>query len=166
MFGLIASLLASLFGAPSYDASLWSSEGVVPTYLPEAPQAPLRVFWPESGLRPSMNETVATEDILEAPIVDWRGDWRSLYTIMVVDFGVDSEGSNFVHWMEHNIRKSWINNQGVEVEYYDINYYYKCLYNQNIEYLAPWAFERNADNTAIVDTGDAALHPTGILLFK
>ena len=35
-----------------------------------------------------------------------------------------------------------------------------------MEYLAPWGFERNADNTAIVDTGDAALHPLGILVFR
>ena len=89
MFGPLGTLLASLFGAPSYDSSLWSSVGIVPTYLPEAPQAPLRVFWPESGLSPRMNETVATEDILEAPVLKWRGDWRSLYTVMVVDFGVD-----------------------------------------------------------------------------
>ena len=37
---------------------------------------------------------------------------------------------------------------------------------QNVEYLPPWGFERNADNTAVVDTGDAALHPLGILVFR
>ena len=118
MFGPAhAAFLASLFGAQSYDPSLWTSVGIVPTYLPQAPSAPIRVVWPDSRLAPRMNETVATEDILEAPVLKWRGDWRSLYTVMVVDFGVDMEGSNFIHWMEHNVRKSWFNNQGVEVEY-------------------------------------------------
>jgi len=97
-----------------------------------------------------MNETVDTADILEAPVLKWRGDWRSLYTVMIVDFGVDQEGSNFIHYMEHNVRKSRFHKQGVE----------------NVEYLAPWGFVRNADNTAIVDTGDAAVHPLGILVFK
>merc|ERR1712098_32352 len=65
---------------------LWSSVGIVPTYLPQAPQAPVRVFWRDSWLKPRMNETVATEDIRGGPpMIKWRGDWRSLYTVMIVD---------------------------------------------------------------------------------
>ena len=116
MFGPFGSLLPSLIGAATYDPSLWSSVGIVPTFLPQAPQAPLRAFWFDSGLKPRMNETVDTADILEAPVLKWRGDWRSLYTVMIVDFGVDQEGSNFIHYMEHNVRKSRFHKQGVEVK--------------------------------------------------
>merc|ERR1712083_518916 len=131
--------------------SLWTDSGIVPTYLPEAPMAPIRAYWPSSGLSPSQNETVYTGDILERPQLRWDSEWGSLYTIMVVDFGVDMGGANFVHWMKTNVRSSVFPQfQGTE----------------NVEYLAPWAFERNADNTAIVDSGDAALHPNGILVFK
>ena len=116
MFGPAhAALLSSLFGAQSYDPSLWSSVGIVPTYLPQAPSAPIRVYWPDSRLAPRMNETVATEDILEEPRFKWRGDKGSLYTVMIVDFGVDQGGANFIHFMEHNVRRSRFNFQAVEV---------------------------------------------------
>ena len=117
MFGGFGGLFPSILGVPSYDPSLWSSVGIVPTYLPQAPQAPIRVFWRDSWLKPRMNETVATEDILGGPpMIKWRGDWRSLYTVMIVDFGVDQGGANFIHYMKHNMRMGHHQSQaGVEV---------------------------------------------------
>merc|ERR1712098_920599 len=76
----------------------------------------------------------------------------ALYTVIIVDFGViagPTNNQNFMHWMVHNIPRTSIE-EGVE----------------NVEYLTPWGFERNADETDILDTGDAALHPLGILVFE
>merc|ERR1711915_854401 len=95
--------------------SLWTDSGIVPTYLPEAPLAPIRAYWPSSGLAPRQNETVDTGDILERPLLKWKADRRSLYTVMVVDFGVDAGGANFVHWMKHDVRMRRRGGQGTEM---------------------------------------------------
>merc|ERR1712098_975651 len=35
--------------------------------------------------------------------------------------------------------------------------------DERFDYLPPWGFERNATNTGIIDTGDAAVHQVAVL---
>jgi len=94
-----------------------------------------------------------SEYILETPTaIKMKVDEDKLYTYAIIDFGViagPTNNQNFQHWMVHNVPGNSLS-EGIE----------------NIEYLTPWGFERNADETDIVDTGDAPLHPLGILAFE
>merc|ERR1712058_46684 len=49
---------------------VWNSMGIVTSYIPKPPLSELRVSWNDAGLRPGMNETLATEDIGERPDLD------------------------------------------------------------------------------------------------
>jgi len=94
-----------------------------------------------------------SEYILETPTaIKMKVDEDKLYTYAIIDFGViagPTNNQNFQHWMVHNVPGNSLS-EGIE----------------NVEYLTPWGFERNADETDILDTGDAALHPLGILVFE
>jgi len=136
----------------SLFTSLWTDSGIVPAYLDTAPAAPIRVAWPSSGLFPRMNSTVDTADIQEKPIIKWRGEWGALYTVLIAVIGPDYGGANIVHYMEHNIKKGLfsLSRDGTV----------------NIEYLPPWSFATNAEGTAVLDTGDAAVDKLAVLVFK
>merc|ERR1712098_723995 len=143
-----------MFLASSFLAlftSLWTDSEIVPQYLDTAPAAPIRVAWPSSGLFPRMNSTVDTADIQEKPIIKWRGEWGALYTVLIAVIGPDYQGSNIVHYMEHNVKKGLLSSREGVV---------------NIEYLPPWSFSTNADDTAVLDTGDAAVDKLAVLVFK
>merc|ERR1711931_1710 len=136
----------SLSSQQSLD-DIYRGAGIVPAFLDQAPED-LMILIYDSGLELfSANQSVNTGNIMNPPLVDFDGD--SLYTIMVVDFGVVNGEANFIHWMVSNV-------PGSDVLAGDLN----------IEYLPPWAFERNEANDAIVDTGDTPLHPDGILAFE
>merc|ERR1712098_210838 len=147
------SILLKMFLASSYltlFTSLWTDSDIVPLYLDTAPAAPIRVAWPSSGLFPRMNSTVDTADIQEKPIIKWRGEWGALYTVLIAVIGPDYGGANIVHYMENNIKKVLLSREGTV----------------NIEYLPPWSFAPNAEGTAVLDTGDAAVDKLAVLVFK
>jgi len=153
MSALVSSIITTAIGALTYDASLWSSVGIVPTFIPTAPPESLWVYWPTSGLSPRMNETVDTGDIMTPPMLFWNEPWEfwgSLYTVMIVDFGVDRDGANVVHWMKHNVQQGIFGSEGVE----------------NFDYLPPFSYDCNEDCSEIIDTGDAAVHQTAVLVFR
>merc|ERR1719147_47148 len=56
---------------------------------------------------------------------------------------------NYIHWMVTNVPGSRTD-EG----------------DERFDYLPPWGFERNATNTGIIDTGDAAVHQVAVLAFK
>merc|ERR1712126_342463 len=88
---------------------------LVPSLITTAPTSPAWLYWNQSGLTPRMNETVDTGDIMTAPMVNWAEPWYawgSLYTIMIVDFGVDRDGTNVVHWMKHNVQQGIFGSEG------------------------------------------------------
>merc|ERR1712098_536755 len=96
------------------------------------PPETLWVYWPLSGLSPRMNETVDTGEIMTPPSLNWMEPWwawGSLYTVMIVDFGVDRDGANVVHWMKHNVQQGFFGSEGVE----------------NFDYLPPFSYDCNED---------------------
>merc|ERR1719147_624298 len=148
-------LLLPLFFLSHVSADVWSDAGIVPTFLPYSPESEIKaVFWRDTKFKlKANNATVDSADIRKAPTnIRFNAEEDKLYLIVIVDFGVitgPTNNQNYLHWMVHNVPGNAIRD-GVE----------------NIEYLTPWGFERNADETDIVETGDAALHPLGILIFE
>merc|ERR1712149_967 len=109
------SILISLALAPLVVADVWEDAGIVPTFLPNSPYRGMGLRWAESGLR--------------------FKTFKNMYTIMIVDFGVDNGGMNYIHWMVTNVPGSRTD-EG----------------DERFDYLPPWGFERNATNTGIIDT--------------
>merc|ERR1719147_555809 len=83
-------------------------------------------------------ETVDTGDILYSPDIRFK-TFKNMYTIMIVDFGVDNGGMNYIHWMVTNVPGSRTD-EG----------------DERFDYLPPWGFERNATNTGIIDVTESA----------
>jgi len=142
------SILISLALAPLVVADVWEDAGIVPTFLPNSPYRGMGLRWAESGRRVKTNQTVDTGDILYSPDIRFK-TFKNMYTIMIVDFGVDNGGMNYIHWMVTNVPGSRTD-EG----------------DERFDYLPPWGFERNATNTGIIDTGDAAVHQVAVLAFK
>jgi len=148
-------LLLPLFFLSCVSADVWSDAGIVPTFLPYSPETEIKaIVWRDTQFKlKANNATVDSADIRKAPThIRFNAEEDKLYLIVIVDFGVitgPTNNQNYLHWMVHNVPGNAIRD-GVE----------------NIEYLTPWGFERNADETDIVETGDAALHPLGILIFE
>merc|ERR1712130_119646 len=126
--------------------ALFREAGIVPDQIANAPESSMQVFW-DSGLSLfRQNQAVDTGDIMNAPQVMFPGndDKRFLNTIMIVDFGAD-----IMHWMVMNV-------PGGDISSGD----------ENIEYLPPFSYKANEDETAIEDTGDNGVDQTAVLVFR
>jgi len=132
------------------EKTVWEAAGVVPAFLPEDPPNKLKVKWDD--LTVSTNSTVDTADMETGlPKLNWKTRKGTRYTVMIIDFGVVGEnGENYFHLMVNNVPNNKKLADG----------------DESLEYIAPFAFQRNEDNTALVDTGDAAHNPIGVLVFK
>jgi len=106
----------------SYTAK-WTATGEVPNKLAQAPPAPLYMSF--NGRKVSPNDTIPTENMLSRPNLKWKPERGALYTIMLIDFGIERlEGLQYFHWMVTNVpngfsvaygdevRKSIINSSG------------------------------------------------------
>ena len=70
-----------------------------------------------------------TGQMATRPVVFWEGDRNSLYTVMMVDQGIERlEGKQFIHWMVTNIPGTNVRD-GAEV----------------MQYIEPFSFEIGSD---------------------
>merc|ERR1712106_1041870 len=127
----------------SGDSSLWNE--VVPEKLSSVPPQVARLRWGRS--RAGLGDTVKTGQMAERPVVSWNGDSSSLYTVIIVDQGIERlEGKQFIHWMVTNIPGSNIE-KGAEV----------------MQYIEPFSFEFGS-NGQLDPNGKA--HPMLVLVYK
>merc|ERR1719348_682970 len=107
--------------------------------------------WAASGFVNTINTTLDTADIMAVPELDFEADEDSLYTVMILDYGMVDQlgGMQYFHWMLTNLPGTFA------PEAFEA-----------MEYIAPFGFERNATNTGVVETGDAALHDVVTLVYK
>jgi len=135
------------------EASFWTAPipGAVPDKVPKIPEQELFIGWYESRAKGWINSTVETADIRSRPKMTWPGvDRNSLYTILMIDYGIkELEGAQYFHWLISNVPGNDVS-QGTE----------------NMEYIPPFGFQRNADNTGVVETGDAPLHDIYTLVYR
>merc|ERR1712212_30473 len=152
-FLLSCLLLAPLVFAENPEAGFWTADaGIVPNKIPEVPALPLTLIWPT--YLNMINSTVATEEIVEPPIIGWEGAEgdESLYTLMIADYGMFGQlgGGQYFHGLVNNIPGNDVS-QATQV----------------FEYVAPFGFVRNATNTGVVDVGpEEPIHDILALLFR
>jgi len=128
---------------------IWTSTGEVPNKLPKAPPAPAWLTY--NGKMVEINSTFLTEDMLEWPEVKWKAEEGELYTIIIIDFGIERlNGLQFFHWMITNVPDGKSLKQGDEI----------------MEYIAPFYFLLNENGTGLVDTGKKPGHDILALVYK
>ena len=92
----------------------WTATGEVPTKLAMAPPAPLYMTYNNKNVLP--NDLITSEDMLEKPTLTWDTESGALYTIFIVDFGIERlEGLQWVHWLVTNVKDGASVDQGDEV---------------------------------------------------
>ena len=85
----------------SYYSEKWTSTGEVPGKLAQVPPAPLYMRY--SGKRVFPNDMVTTEDMYARPTMKWDFEQGALYTIMLIDFGIERlMGQQYFHWLVAN----------------------------------------------------------------
>jgi len=132
------------------DTSSWVETGIVPDHLSEVPDQDLTVTWSKSGVVARINSTIASDDMFERPVLSFDAEADALYTVMIVDNGIEALGGmQWFHWLKSNVPGSDLSGG-----------------DENYEYIAPFYFERNATNTGVVDTGDAPGHDILVLVYK
>ena len=89
----------------------WTSAGLVPDKIDSVP-AP--AFLGYNNQKIMIGETVKTENMLNRPILKWKPEWGTLYTIAILDFGFPP-GIQYGHWIVSNVRNPWSVNMGDEV---------------------------------------------------
>ena len=92
----------------------WTATGEVPTKLAMAPPAPLYMTYNNKNVLP--NDLITSEDMLEKPTLTWDTESGALYTIFIIDFGIERlEGLQWVHWLVTNVKDGASVDQGDEV---------------------------------------------------
>jgi len=124
----------------------WTSAGLVPAKIDSVP-AP--VFLGYDYKKIMIGETVRTENMLNRPILKWKPEWGSLYTIAILDFGFPP-GIQYGHWLVSNVRDAWSVNMGDEV----------------MDYIPPFGFDRTENGTAIGQTQGQPIHDVMALVYK
>ena len=82
--------------------SVWIATGEVPGKLAEVPPAPLELTYNKKNIL--LNETVTTEEMLDRPTLKWDTHIGALYTIILVDFGIERlQGQQYIHWLVTNV---------------------------------------------------------------
>ena len=82
--------------------SVWIATGEVPNKLAEVPPAPLELTYNKKNIM--LNETVTTEEMLDRPQLKWDSHIGALYTIFLVDFGIERlQGQQYIHWLVTNV---------------------------------------------------------------
>ena len=98
----------------------WTATGEVPNKLVVTPPAALDITFNNKKIFP--NDMVITEDMLNKPTLNWKTESDALYTIFLIDFGIERlEGLQFVHWLVTNVKDGARVEEGDEVRL-DISY--------------------------------------------
>ena len=122
---------------------LWSE--VVPARLSAAPAETARLSWPPTK-NIGLNNTVLTGWLEERPQLGWAADRRALYTVMIVDEGIERlEGKQFIHWLVTNVPGSDVE-RGAEV----------------MQYIPPFSIELGSDGAIDKDKS----HPMLALIYR
>ena len=128
----------------------WVDEGLVPTKLPQAPQQLLRLKLSSGQKLNQLNEIVDTADMLHPPELGFSGEPRALYTVMLVDEGIERlQGKQYFHWLVENIPSTGEWWKGEEV----------------FHYFAPFSYEVTQDGK-LDKTKGSKIHPILGLLYK
>ena len=85
-----------------YFSEKWTATGEVPNKLSQIPPQPLYMMYNRKTVFP--NETITTDDMLARPNMKWGVERGSLYTIIMVDFGIERlGGQQYIHWLVANV---------------------------------------------------------------
>ena len=129
--------------APPPPDPLWSE--VVPARLSVAPAETARLSWPPTKSI-GLNATALTGWLEDRPELGWAADRRALYTVMIVDEGIERlEGKQFIHWLVTNVPGSDVA-RGAEV----------------MQYIPPFAVELGSDGA--ID--ESKSHPMLALIYR
>ena len=92
----------------------WTATGEVPNKLVVTPPAALDITFNNKKIFP--NDLVITEDMLNKPTLNWKTENGTLYTVFLIDFGIERlEGLQFVHWLVTNVKDGARVEEGDEV---------------------------------------------------
>jgi len=118
-----ADMIDSLLAESCY-LEKWTATGEVPTKLAMAPPAPLYMSYNNKNVLP--NDLITSEEMLEKPTLTWDTESGALYTIFIIDFGIERlEGLQWVHWLVTNVKDGASVDQGDEVKDYVPPFYFK-----------------------------------------
>ena len=85
-----------------YFSQKWTATKEVPDKLSQIPPQPLYMMYNRKTVFP--NDTITTDDMLARPNMKWRVEKGSLYTIIMVDFGIERlGGKQYFHWLVANV---------------------------------------------------------------
>ena len=134
---------------PESNQSIWIATGEVPDKLAEEPPAPLVLTYNKRNILP--NATVTTEEMLVKPKLKWPAEKGSLYTIFLLDFGIERlQGQQYIHWLVANVRNGGRVKTGDEVQ----------------DYIPPFYFALTPDGSAILQTQGTPGHDIVALVYK
>jgi len=145
--------LLLLLASPALAQNIFSQSGsspdwggLVPRLLAAAPDQVAALHW--GPVQAGLGDTVRTGQMGQRPVVSWRGDGDSLYSLLLVDNGIASlNGSQFVHWFLVNI-------PGTDPD----------RGTETIEYIEPFSAELKADGSGLDAT--APPHPMLLLVYR
>ena len=99
---------------PETAKNKWTLTREVPAKLPQAPPAPLGVTYNNNKIVNA--QIIPSDDMLKPPVLDWNAKSGELYTIFLIDFGIERlEGLQWVHWLVSNVKDGDSIKQGDEV---------------------------------------------------
>jgi len=100
-----------------YFSEKWTATGEVPNKLPQIPPQPLYMMYSWKKVFP--NDTITTDDMLTRPNMKWGVERGSLYTIIMVDFGIERlGGQQYIHWLVTNVPNIYSIYRSDEVQEY------------------------------------------------
>ena len=98
----------------SCNEDKWTLTGEVPNKLPQTPPAPLGVTYNNNKIVNA--QIIPSDNMLKPPVLDWNAKKGELYTIFLIDFGIERlEGLQWVHWLVSNVKDGSSIKQGDEV---------------------------------------------------
>ena len=84
-----------------YNA-MWTATGEVPGKIPDLPPSCLDMTYNGKLIMP--NYQVPTEEMLEKPVLGWNTEEGALYTIFILDYGIERLGGlQYYHWIMANV---------------------------------------------------------------
>ena len=96
----------------TYFSEQWTSTGEVPNKLAQVPPAPLYIRYNNKPVYP--NDMVVNEDMNRRPKFKWDSEEGALYTIIMIDFGIERlMGDQYFHWMVTNVKNANSINNGI-----------------------------------------------------
>jgi uncharacterized protein GlcG (DUF336 family)/phosphatidylethanolamine-binding protein (PEBP) family uncharacterized protein len=143
----------------------WTATGEVPTKLAMAPPAPLYMSYNKKKVLP--NDLITSEDMLEKPTLTWDTESGALYTIFIIDFGIERlEGLQWVHWLVTNVEDGASVDQGDEVRRMSIKLGFNIFGFKVKDYVPPFYFKIKEDFSGLDLTKGTRGHDILALVYK